>query len=74
MLKRKRVKELPYLHLYGQKYWHDDAILVGNIAALKELRNAIDNIIQHGEARGATAKSLVGYCDGQNTYFFSGET
>lgn len=54
--------EFPYLHIYSQKYWHDDAIIVGNKTALIELRDAIDNAIQYGEGRlGASTSDREGY-------------
>lgn len=34
----------------------------------------ICNFIQRGESRAATAKSVVGYCDGKKVHLFSGET
>ncbi|WP_227940092.1 hypothetical protein [Alkalihalobacillus deserti] len=60
--KKQGYTELPYLHVYGQKYWHDDAIIVGNKTALKELRDVIDNAIQYGEGRlSASASDGEGY-------------
>lgn len=55
--KKQDYTELPYLHIYGQKLWHDEAIIVGNKTALKELREAIDNAIQYGEGRLVTSTS-----------------
>ena len=55
--KKQGYTELPYLHIYGQKYWHDNAIIVGNKTALKELRDVIDNAIQYGEGRLGTSSS-----------------
>lgn len=55
--KKEGYTESPYLHIYGQKHWHDDAIIVGNKTALKELRDVIDNAIQYGEGRLVTTTS-----------------
>ena len=55
--KKQGYTELPYLHIYGQKYWHDNAIIVGNKTALKEFRDVIDNAIQYGEGRLGTSSS-----------------
>jgi XTP/dITP diphosphohydrolase len=38
------------------------------------IQGKICNLILPSEERGATAKSLVGYCDGKKMYFFEGET
>jgi hypothetical protein len=35
-------KELPWLHIYAQPYWHSEARIMGTPAALKCLRDAID--------------------------------
>jgi len=54
--------EFPTLHIFGQKCWHDDAIIVGNKAALIELRDIIDKAIQYGEGRlGALTSDGEGY-------------
>ncbi|WP_417899852.1 hypothetical protein ABN702_06095 [Bacillus haimaensis] len=55
--KKEGYTESPYLHIYGQKNWHDDAIIVGNKTALKDLRNVINNAIQYGEGRLVTSSS-----------------
>lgn len=43
--------EIPMCHVYGQRWWHDEALIVGNRTALKGLRDAIDKAIQYGESR-----------------------
>lgn len=54
--------ESPYFHIYGQRYWHDDAMIIGNKTALKELRDAIDNALRYGEARiGPLSRDGEGY-------------
>lgn len=35
------------LHIYGQSVWHDPAFIVGNVSALKALRDAIDQAIKN---------------------------
>lgn len=41
----------PLCHLYGQRYWHDEAYMIGNRIALVELREAIDIALKNGEKR-----------------------
>jgi XTP/dITP diphosphohydrolase len=38
------------------------------------VEDRICNFIQKDEIRSATAKSIVGYCDGRKMFFFTGET
>ena len=33
------------LHIYGQKIWHDDVVILGDRLALETLRDAIDEAI-----------------------------
>lgn len=40
--KAEMMESAPYLHIYGQRAWHDDAWIVGNRAALQDLRQALD--------------------------------
>ena len=47
----------PILHAYGQKCWHDDALIVANKEALIKLKNAIDVAIKYGEGRLSTSTS-----------------
>lgn len=54
--------EFPMCHVYGQRWWHDEAMIVGNRTALKELRDAINKAIQYGESRvGVTSSDGEGY-------------
>lgn len=41
---------LPWMHIYGQFTQHDTAKIVGNVSALKALRDAIDAAIKDGKA------------------------
>ncbi len=36
------------LHIYGQREWHEDAFIVGNVEALKALRAGIDKLLATG--------------------------
>ncbi len=67
-----RVKQLtpaeydasPWLHLYAQYAWHDEARIVGNREALTALRDAIDRALadKNGEAEfAAVAGDGEGY-------------
>lgn len=35
------------LHIYGQKFWHDDVVILGDRLALETLRDAIDEAINN---------------------------
>ncbi|WP_083995503.1 hypothetical protein [Caryophanon latum] len=39
------------LHIYGQRSWHQEAFIVGNRAALKQLQLAIGEALENGEMR-----------------------
>ena len=39
------------LHIYGQRWWHNDAYLVGTRDALTDLRDAITAILESGEPK-----------------------
>jgi hypothetical protein len=54
----------PFLHVYGQAWWHNDAIIVGDEAALYALRNAIDYALLHRYADSADV--FVGDGEGFN--------
>jgi hypothetical protein len=41
-------KDLGTLHLYAQEQWHDEAYIVGDYAALKQLRDALDMALETG--------------------------
>ena len=57
---------------------HIDALngLPGGISKVvwDTINEKICSLIQPTESRNATAKTLVGYCDGKNLHFFPGET
>lgn len=37
------------LHIYGQKDWHDEAIIVGNRQALEKLKQLIELALEKGD-------------------------
>ena len=39
------------LHIYGQEAWHDDVYVIGDIEALKELRDTIDKLLLTKESQ-----------------------
>lgn len=39
---------MKYLHVYGQRYEHSTAFIVGNVEGLKELRKLIDTTLKEG--------------------------
>lgn len=39
-----------HLHVYGQEAWHDEAFVVGDVAGLTALRDAIDAALRDGAA------------------------
>ncbi|MDQ0245320.1 hypothetical protein J2S09_002897 [Bacillus fengqiuensis] len=41
----------PLCHIYGQQMWHDDAFIVGNVTALRELKDAIESALKYGESK-----------------------
>ncbi|MDK8642769.1 hypothetical protein [Niallia taxi] len=47
----------PFLHLYGQRYWHDDSLIIGNREALVKLKNVIDMALTYGEGRTVVSSS-----------------
>lgn len=47
------MSELPdhgILHIYGQQFWHDDAVIIGDRRALELLRAQIDKALTEGVA------------------------
>ena len=46
----------PLLHVYAQPVWHEDAFIVGNRAALEDLRRAINTALSTGSG---TASAFV---------------
>jgi hypothetical protein len=40
------------LHIYGQRWWHDSATIVGDRAALEHLRTLIDMALESNTAAG----------------------
>jgi len=67
MSDRRRTKAeydaLPWLHIYGQSMWHDQASIVGTVAGLEALRDAINAAIERG-----TGKATASVSDGEG-YF-----
>ncbi|SMB96847.1 hypothetical protein SAMN00808754_1685 [Thermanaeromonas toyohensis ToBE] len=55
--KKKKLDPVPLLHVYGQRYWHDEAVILGNKEALEALARAVEKAIKsgHGEAELYTA-------------------
>lgn len=43
------VHDAPWLHLYTQERWHDDAAIVGTRAGLSALRDALDVALATGD-------------------------
>ena len=41
--------ELPLLHVLPQHQWHDEVVIVGNMAGLLKLKAALDDAISRGE-------------------------
>ena len=56
--------ENPYLPIYGQDRWHDEAFIVANLPALLLLRKAIDGAIHAGHGY---VPAYTGDCEGFNT-------
>lgn len=65
----------PKLHVYSPTYFHGHAFIVGNKAALEELRNALDKALYAGtgETAAATADGegfeLKVYCEEEDAYW-----
>lgn len=41
------MKNLKFLHIYGQSFWHEPAFIVGDISGLKALQKAIEDAINN---------------------------
>jgi hypothetical protein len=52
---------LPWLHVYAQDVWHDEARIVGTREALIALREAIDRALAEGKAE---AEAIAGDGEG----------
>ena len=57
MSEQPNLDDLPWLHIYAQPEWHDDASIEGTRTALKNLRDAIDKALTDG--RDAESKAIV---------------
>lgn len=55
----------PLLHAYGQRFWHDEALIVANKEALVKLKNAIDVALRYGDGRFSSTTS-----DGEGYDFY----
>lgn len=53
------------LQIYAQGFEHDDAQIVGTLDALKQLRRALDQAIEHGAVRAEFFAS-----DGEGYWLF----
>lgn len=43
--------ENDFLHIYGQRFWHDAGFIVGDRASLTKLKKAIEVALEHEEAK-----------------------
>ncbi len=43
--------KIPFLHVYAQPFWHQEAFIVGNREALEALRDAIDSALAEDEGK-----------------------
>lgn len=59
---KKKTEEIPLLHVYGQRAWHDEVYIVGNKQGLEILLVAVKQAIK--ESRGE-ADNLVFTADGE---------
>ncbi len=56
--------ENPYLHIFGQCQWHDEAYIVANEQALLQLKKAIEDALLNGHGY---VPAFVGDGEGFNT-------